>query len=157
MEKKKSYNQKNDLNLKLLIALNRGTNHLRQYELMAITGAGLTLSQFAVLEMLYHKGPLKICQIIEKSLLTSGNMTVVVRNLEKNGMVVFQEDPLDRRAKIIAITKKGERLIEDIFPEHLGNIEEALASLSDNDKQELIGLLKKLGGRGPQDTDNERK
>ncbi len=144
MENKKSYNQKNDLNLKVLIALNRGTNHLRKFEIKAIAASGLTISQFGVLEMLYHLGPLKICQIIEKSLFTSGNMTVVVNNLEKMGMVARRKDPKDKRSWYIAITQSGTTLIEQAFPEHLANISAALANINDQEKKQLIAILKKL-------------
>lgn len=144
MEKKKSYGFENDLNLKLVIALNRSTNHLRQHEIEAIAQAGLTISQFGVLEMLYHKGPLRISQIIEKSLFTSGNLTVVINNLEKMGFVNRIKDPQDKRAMVIGISATGSKLIERIFPDHLANIQKGLANLTNQEKKSLIELLKIL-------------
>lgn len=59
---------------------------------------GLTSSQFAVLEALYNKGDLKICEIIEKILTTSGNITVVIKNLEKEEFISKYPDPEDKRS-----------------------------------------------------------
>ncbi|MBB6215507.1 DNA-binding MarR family transcriptional regulator [Anaerosolibacter carboniphilus] len=106
----------------------------------------MTVAQFGVLEILYHKGDLRICDIIERTLSTGGNMTVVIDNLEKEGLVGRYSDPNDRRASLISITEKGKKLVEEIFPKHVENISEIFDVLSSEEKQSLIKLLKKVSG-----------
>ena len=147
MSKEKiSYGELSDLNLKLLIALTRSTQDVRKREHRTIKEGGLTVSLFAVLEILYHKGDLRICEIIEKVLSTGGNMTVVIDNLVKEDLVRRCIDPKDRRVNLISITEKGRKLVSDIFPKHLENINEIFSVLTVKEKQNLINLLKKLSG-----------
>jgi DNA-binding MarR family transcriptional regulator len=145
MKPKKSYGFENDLNLKTLVALSRCFQSVRRRELKTIKQAGLTVAQFGVLEILYHKGDLRICEILEGTLSTGGNMTVVIENLEKTGFVVRYPDPLDGRASLIRITGKGEKLVNDMFPDHVANIGGIFSVLSREEKQQLVELLKKLG------------
>lgn len=146
MKNKKSYGEQNDLNLKTLIALSRSFQSVHKREIKTIREGGLTIAQFSVLEILYHKGDLRICDIIEGTLSTGGNMTVVIDNLEKEGYVSRYPDPNDRRASLVHITEKGKELIEEIFPKHVKNISEIFSVLSSEEKQNLIKLLKKLNG-----------
>lgn len=143
---KLSYGERSDLNLKLLVVLTRTTQSIHKKGNKTIKDGGLTATQFAVLEMLYHKGDLKICEIIEKSLSTGGNMTVVIDNLEKEDLVRRYQDSKDRRVNLVSITEKGRRLISDIFPNHLENINTIFNNLSEDEKRTLIELLKKLSG-----------
>ncbi|MDF2615524.1 MAG: MarR family transcriptional regulator, partial [Sedimentibacter sp.] len=88
MENKKiSYGKEKDLSLKTLIALSRCYQDVHKKETKTIKVAGVTVSQFAVLELLYHKGDMRVCEITEKVLSTAGNMTVIIENLVKDGMV----------------------------------------------------------------------
>ncbi|MBP2026919.1 DNA-binding MarR family transcriptional regulator [Acetoanaerobium pronyense] len=142
--KKTSYGKSNDLNLKLLIALARTNQEILKKQIPFIKANGLTLTQFGVLELLYHKGSLRICEIIEKTLSTGGNMTVVINNLNKSGLIERTLDPHDKRAFLINITPKGEALISKIFPKHLENLELILNGLDEDEKSKLILLLKGL-------------
>lgn len=147
MSKEKiSYGELSDLNLKTLIALSRATQDVQRREQRTIKEGGLTVSQFAVLEILYHKGDLRISEIIEKALSTGGNMTVVIDNLTKEDLVIRCNDPKDRRVNLISITDKGRKLVSDIFPKHLENINEIFTILTTEEKESLISLLKKLSG-----------
>jgi DNA-binding MarR family transcriptional regulator len=146
MEEIKTYGEYNDLNLRVLISLSRCFQSVRKRETEVIREGGLTIAQFAVLEILYHKGDLRIGDIIEKTLATGGNMTVVINNLEKEDLVSKYSDPDDGRASLISITDKGKRLIEKIFPSHIENISEIFIVLSKDEKSKLIELLKKVGG-----------
>jgi MarR family transcriptional regulator, 2-MHQ and catechol-resistance regulon repressor len=147
MSKEKiSYGQLSDLNLKTLIALTRATQDVQRREQRTIKEGGLTVSQFAVLEILYHKGDLRISEIIEKALSTGGNMTVVIDNLVKEDLVKRCNDPKDRRVNLISITDKGRKLVSDIFPKHVENINEVFSTLTEEEKGHLISLLKKLSG-----------
>jgi len=145
MKQKKSYGEQHDLNLKTLVSLSRCFQSVRKREMQTIREGGLTLAQFAVLEILYHKGDLRICDIIERTLSTGGNMTVVIENLLKEGYVSKYPDPKDRRAHVVSITEKGIQLMEEVFPAHVEHISEIFDVLSNNEKLELITLLKRLG------------
>ena len=147
MSKEKiSYGELSDLNLKLLIALSRSTQKVHKKTQRTIKEGGLTISQFAVLEVLYHKGDLRISEILEKILATGGNMTVVIDNLVKEDLVRRCVDPKDRRVNLISITEKGRQLISDIFPRHLESINEIFSVLTTEEKNNLISMLKKLSG-----------
>lgn len=143
---KNTYGELEDLNLKTLIALSRCTQNVHKREYKTIKEGGLTVSQFAVLEILYHKGDLRVSEIIDKILSTGGNMTVVIDNLVKDNLVKRCIDPKDRRVNLISITEKGKDLISKIFPKHLENINEIFSALTIEEKKNLISLLKKLSG-----------
>ncbi|MCB2293887.1 MarR family transcriptional regulator [Clostridium algoriphilum] len=147
MDKEKSnYGELVDLNLKALIALSRCAQSVHKREYKTIKEGGLTVSQFAVLEVLYHKGDLRVSEIIEKILSTGGNMTVVIDNLAKENLVKRCIDPKDRRVNLISITDEGRKLISGMFPKHLENINDVFSILTSEEKKNLISLLKKLSG-----------
>lgn len=145
MKTKKSYGQQNDLNLKASVALSRCFQSVQKREMRTIKQRGLTVAQFGVLEILYHKGDLRICEIIEGTLSSGGNMTVVIDNLVKNGFIGRYSDPHDGRVSLIRLEEKGEKLMKSIFPNHVDNISEIFNALTRQEKCELIHLLKKLG------------
>jgi MarR family 2-MHQ and catechol resistance regulon transcriptional repressor len=144
--KKSTYGELEDLNLKTLIALSRCTQSVHKREYRTIKEGGLTISQFAVLEVLYHKGDLRVSEIIDKILSTGGNMTVVIDNLVKENLVKRCVDPKDRRVNVISITQEGRNIISGIFPKHLENTNEIFSALTSEEKKNLIILLKKLSG-----------
>ena len=132
------------LNLSTLIVFSRAENIIHRLEYETIKESGLTVAQFAVLEVLYNKGDLRIQEIIEKILTTSGNITVVIKNLEKENLVIKTPDPNDKRAAIISITEKGKEIIEGILPKHIENINNIFNVLSDEEKITLKNILKKF-------------
>ena len=140
-----TYSARDQINLKLIIALVRCTQSVHRREAPVIHAAGLTMPQFGVLDFLYHKGDQKICNIIERTLSTGGNMTVIIANLEKMGLVTRIDDPADRRAKIISLTKEGQKVMGTLFPDHMANLDEILSALTTAEKKQLIELAKKLG------------
>ncbi|MGT2896147.1 MarR family winged helix-turn-helix transcriptional regulator [Streptococcus entericus] len=105
---------------------------------------GITHTQFGVLDYLYSKGEQKVGQILSGLLATSGNMTVVIKNMEKNGWVWTKTCPEDKRAKLVGLTEAGRALIERVLPEHLTKVEEAMSVLTDDEQEQLITLLKKF-------------
>lgn len=145
-KEKNTYGELEDLNLKALITLSRCAQSVHKREYKTIKEGGLTVTQFAVLEILYHKGDLRVCEIIDKILSTGGNMTVVIDNLVKENLVKRCIDPKDRRVNLISITEEGRNLISEIFPKHLENINEIFSILTSEEKKNLISLLKKLSG-----------
>jgi MarR family 2-MHQ and catechol resistance regulon transcriptional repressor len=110
-----------------------------------LSGTGLTISQFAVLEALYQLGPLSQREIGHKILRSSGNITMVIDNLEKNGLVRRERNKADRRFFIIHLTAKGYNLINSIFPPHAAVIAKYLGVLTAAEQDALGRLCKKLG------------
>ncbi|MBY0756749.1 MarR family transcriptional regulator [Clostridium sardiniense] len=132
------------LSLASLIALSRADQKVDKLSYETIRPSGLTASQFAVLEVLYSKGDLKICQIIDSILTTSGNITVIIKNLEKEGFVKKLKDPEDSRAVLISLTEKGREIIESILPKHFENIKNIFSVLDEEEKEQLIKTLSKI-------------
>ena len=114
--------KENELDLSTLVVFTRAEHSIHRIEYQTIKQSGLTPAQFGVLEALYNKGDLRICELIEKILTTSGNITVVIKNLEKDGLIKKKPDPNDKRSCIISLTEEGEKIIEDILPNHIENI-----------------------------------
>jgi MarR family transcriptional regulator, 2-MHQ and catechol-resistance regulon repressor len=104
----------------------------------------LTVSQFGVLEALYHLGPLHQARLAEKILKTTGNLTHVIDHLEARGLVERQRQK-DRRYIVVHLTTAGEALIADIFPQHVERVVAAFDCLTDVEQAELERLCKKLG------------
>lgn len=105
----------------------------------------LTESQFAVVEVLYHIGPLNLSEISEKLLCTGGNLTTVVDNLEKQNLAKRILSKTDRRQYKIHLTRKGKKHIEKLFPAHVKRMVEEFSVLSAAEQEELSRLCKKLG------------
>jgi len=107
--------------------------------------AGLTFSQFAVLDALYHLGPLHLKQLAEKMLKTSGNLTMVVDNLEKCGLVKRKQETGDRRFFSVHLTRKGRSTFQKVFPRHVQILVSEMSRLTENEQEEFGRLCRKLG------------
>lgn len=105
----------------------------------------LTISQFGVLEAVYHLGPMHQNQLAEKMLKSTGNLTMVIDNLEKRGLVERERDPSDRRCVIVHLTDAGRQLISNIFPRHVTHVLREIGALNADEQARLASLLKKLG------------
>ena len=106
---------------------------------------GLTHGQFAVMEALLHLGPLNQCELARKLLRSGGNLTVVIDNLEKSGLVRRQRQKSDRRMVVVQLTPSGRRRIAGIFPSHVKAIVDEMSRLSPDEQQTLRALCRKLG------------
>jgi MarR family transcriptional regulator, 2-MHQ and catechol-resistance regulon repressor len=113
-----------------------------------MAAAGLTISQFGVLEALYHKGPLCQRDVAAKILKSTGNITLVIDNLGKNGLVRRERDSEDRRFLTVHLTDGGRSLIARVFAEVQAAIVADLSCLSAEEQETLGSLCKKLGLRG---------
>jgi MarR family 2-MHQ and catechol resistance regulon transcriptional repressor len=111
----------------------------------SIAQTGLGLSDFAVMEALLHKGSLTINQIGKKVLLTSGSMTAAINRLEKSGLVERVRDQSDGRYFYVHLTKNGRKIISEAYHNHQMNLEKVTEVLTDEEKMELVRLLKKMG------------
>jgi MarR family 2-MHQ and catechol resistance regulon transcriptional repressor len=106
---------------------------------------GLTLAEFGVLEVLYHKGPVLIGELQKRVLISSGGTTFLVDRLVSKGLVERQSCDTDRRARYAALTKSGDDLVRDIFPAHAARIARATRGLSASKRREATELLRTLG------------
>ena len=102
-------------------------------------------SDFRVLEVLLHKGPLPVNTIGPKVELTPGSISVAVDRLEKRLLVTRKMDPADRRIHVVHLTAEGESVIKKAFAHHEREMEHLLGSLSLKERTTLVALLKKLG------------
>ena len=131
--------------LKLYTQLMRATNTVTEKMHRHLLDYKLSMSQFGVLEALYHLGPLCQKDIGDKILKTSGNITLVIDNLEKRKLVKREKDPDDRRRMTVRLTEQGHELIEKIFPDHLRTANKIFSVLEPEERNSLSLLLKKLG------------
>jgi MarR family transcriptional regulator, 2-MHQ and catechol-resistance regulon repressor len=131
--------------LSAYVKLLRASETVHAQATRSLAGEGLSASQFAVLEALYHVGPMCLSDLAHKILKTSGNLTMVVGNLEKSDLVRRQKSAEDRRFVSVAITEKGRKLMARIFPVHLERIVELMSRLSPAQQDELGHLCRQLG------------
>lgn len=105
---------------------------------------GITPIQFGVMERLYSKGALRIGELMDELLSTPGNMTVVVKNMERDGFISRRQDETDKRSFFLVLTDKGKSLIDEMLPKHVALMEEMWSVLSIEEQKELSEILKKL-------------
>ncbi len=127
--------------VKLMRAAESITNRIHKH----LASVDLTHSQFAVLEALHHLGPLYQREIGQKLLRSSGNITMVIDNLEKRGYVIRERKKEDRRFIMVRLTDDGHALISNLFPIHAEKITHEMSALSGKEQQTLAQLCKKLG------------
>lgn len=104
----------------------------------------LTESQFGVLDALYHLGPLHQRDLAQKILRTTGNVTLVVDNLERRELVQRERGHEDRRYVKVHLTAAGEALIRSVFPRHADAVATELAVLSTDEHRQLTRLCRRL-------------
>ncbi len=131
--------------LKVWVVLWKAFDALQDQAHRHIASLGLGLSDFAVLEVLLHKGPLPVNTIGGKVRLTSGSISVAVDRLEAKGLVIRKDDAADRRARIVHLTAAGRKHIRAAFIDHARFMETAVSMLSESERRQVVDLLKKLG------------
>lgn len=131
--------------LKLLVVLARAHAAIDAHLDEQVSRHGLTITEFAILEVLYHRGPLLLGEVQRRILVSSGGVTYLVDRLQQKGLVERRECPNDRRARYAALTPEGEALISRIFPEHAACIQRAMGGLELEQQRAAIDLLRRLG------------
>ena len=117
-----------------------------RYDHQSIAAQGFaTLSDYAVLEVLLHKGALPVNAIGEKVLLTSGSMTTAVQRLEKKGLVIRERSEGDARVVLVHLTNKGMNLIQEAFTAHAEDLDKLFIEFSEDERIQFAGLMQKLG------------
>jgi MarR family 2-MHQ and catechol resistance regulon transcriptional repressor len=130
---------------RLWLVMARAYDSMVTYIEGSITAQGLGLSDFMVLEVLLHKGPLTISAIGEKVLLASASMTSAIDRLEKRGLVKRRSCSSDRRIRLVELTDCGRAFIEEIYARHEKDLEAVTSGLSDEERETLYEGLKKIG------------
>ena len=125
--------------------LMRAADSLRSRLEPILTSHGLTPAQFGVLEALLHKGPLNQLDVGHKLLVSRGNVTVVARNLERDGLITRTIDDQDRRRTILTLTARGRRVVEKAFAEQAAGIVREFAVLSAQEQETLGRICRALG------------
>lgn len=137
---KPSYGE-SDKNLRLWIEFSRLNQVIVREIFQDFAQFDLSPSQFAVIEALYHKGDLCVGEVKRLILLTPGNLTVVIRNLEKLELIQVCQGE-DKRQKILSLTKKGKEILEQVFPLHVKRLNRLLNTYTDEQKDLLIETLR---------------
>lgn len=133
------------LSLKLYVVLHHAFTAVQEEAFKDMKTYGLNPTEFAVLELLYNKGPHQVQQIGAKVLITSSSITYVVNSLIKSGFVLKETYEMDRRVSHVYLTDSGKKLMDDIFPQHAERLEQVTEGLDAEEKEAIIEMLKDLG------------
>ncbi len=145
MKTTEKYGKRIDRALGMWVKLSRAFSTMNNLAAQNIHEFGLTVPQFGALECLGHLGPMTIGALCRKMLVSGGNMTVVIDNLEKIGLVERIRKPGDRRQIYVQLTAAGYELFGRIFPEHAEFVAGKVSVLTPNEQEKLASLLKKFG------------
>ena len=133
------------------IKLSRARKTMGMLTSRLLADYNLTESQLGTLESLYYLGPMCQKDIGDKMLVTGGNITMVVKNLEKRGLVSRKRDEDDRRQFIVNLTPEGQQLLDELFPQHVDYITELMSILTPEEMDQLGKLCKILGLQSRED------
>src|SRR4029077_8557318 len=142
---KRSKARPRDVPLRLWVVLARAFDAVSRHSRTSIARFGIGTTEFGVLEALYHKGELPVCQVQQRILVESSSTTYVVDKLCDRGLVRRRPSPSDRRVTLLSLTAAGRRIIERIFPLHAEMMRHAVGALSRADQDRAIDLLRALG------------
>ena len=129
----------------LWLVLFKAAKAVERNALDSIAGLGMGLSDFAILELLLHKGPQPVNRIGRTILLSSGSITTAIDRLEARKLVQRTANADDQRSRLVELTPAGRKLIVPAFDKHCRDMESTMSILQTRERQELLRLLKKLG------------
>jgi MarR family 2-MHQ and catechol resistance regulon transcriptional repressor len=131
--------------LRLWIIMSRAQAAVSAHAVADAARHGLTIAEFAILEALYHRGPMLLGEVQKRILVSSGGITFLVDRLAAKGLVERRSCETDRRARYAALTPKGTELVADIFPSHTAVLTHAMQGLTIAEQRTAATLLKALG------------
>jgi MarR family 2-MHQ and catechol resistance regulon transcriptional repressor len=131
--------------VRVWLVLMKAHRSMARHALRSIMALGMCISDFAVLEVLLHKGPQSVGEIGRRIELTSGSITTAIDRLEKRRLVARAAHASDRRARVVDLTPDGKALITQVFATHKAAMDRAAHGLSKTERGTLTILLKKLG------------
>ncbi len=138
-------NDSSEAGVHLWLIMMKAHRALQRHAERSIRAIDMCLSDFAVLELLLHKGPQKVNDIGRRINLTSGSISTAVDRLEERELVVRTFEKEDRRARVVRLTPRGKSRINDVFATHAIAMDEASAGLTKAERATLVRLMKKLG------------
>ncbi|HWI46814.1 MAG TPA: MarR family transcriptional regulator [Rummeliibacillus sp.] len=131
--------------LKALTVIFRASQAIQEMIRKDVASYDLNTTEFAVLELLYHKGDQPIQTVGKKILIASSSITYVIDKLEKKQLVSRRDCPNDRRVIYATLTTKGNELMDQIFPLHQEKVADIFGCLEENELDNIIELMKKIG------------
>ncbi|WP_164670776.1 MarR family winged helix-turn-helix transcriptional regulator [Virgibacillus doumboii] len=134
-----------NLSLKTFVVLMKASKSVEEQVKKDIKSHGVKITEFTILEALYHKGTQTVQQICDAVLINSGSITYVIDKLEKRGLLTRKNCENDRRVFYVSITEQGEKLMNEIFPQHQKVIEEIFEDIKSEEKELVIDVLKRIG------------
>ncbi|GGA69249.1 MarR family transcriptional regulator [Edaphobacter acidisoli] len=137
---------------RLWLVMMKAHRSIAAYVETRMSGLGIGMSDFMVLEVLLHKGPLTISAIGEKVLLTSASMTSAIDRLEERELVVRKTCDSDRRVRYVELTAAGRKFISGIYARHERDLDFLVEGLSDAERRAIYEGMKKLGFRAKEAT-----
>ena len=135
--------------LQLILSIGRSFKFVDDYVRPRMLQLGLTMTEFSVLSVLFHGGPVPLGQLSDRILLTGASTTYTVKKLEERKLMTRTRLSGDNRVVMGAITQKGRELMTRIQPLHAQHLIEVMHSLTTEDKQTIVSLLRKLRGLAP--------
>ena len=133
-----------DKNFELIKSIKKTNNQILKQESEIVRKHNLTPSQYGVLESLYIKGDMCINELIRRQISTSGTMTVIVKNLEKLEYIEKKINSDDKRYFDICLTNKGKKIVEEVLPERIQQLEDFTSIFTEEDKDNLLQILYKV-------------
>lgn len=134
-----------NLSLKAFVVLMKASKSVQEQIKADISSYGMRISDFAILEALYHKGRQTVREVSDAVLINTGSITYVIDKLETKGYLERTNCKDDRRVVYIQITEAGKKLMEEIFPKHQQVIEKIFENVSTEEKEIFIDVLKRIG------------
>jgi MarR family 2-MHQ and catechol resistance regulon transcriptional repressor len=131
--------------LKTLTILYRSVNAITNVIKTDVGQYGLNVTEFGVLEALYHKGTLSVQAIVDKVLIANSSMSYVLSKLEDKALIKKEKSSQDKRQFNISITPKGQSILDEMYPKHVQSLRQKLDVLTTEEEKELQRLLKKVG------------
>jgi MarR family 2-MHQ and catechol resistance regulon transcriptional repressor len=139
------YDEATERALKLFVVLARASASVADHARRDVRRHNLSVSEFGVLELLWHRGPQPLREVAQRILLTTGSVTYVIDQLAKQGLVERKPCPADRRVVRAHLTAAGRERIRAIFPDHARRIVHAVSGLTQAEQELATDLLRKLG------------
>ncbi|MEJ5352290.1 MAG: MarR family transcriptional regulator [Melioribacteraceae bacterium] len=140
----KMQTEKGEAALQLMEKVTKAGDKFRRLQAKYMFEQKLTAPQFGVLEILYRNGPMPLKRISEEMLVTGANITCVVDNLEKEGLVKRVHSKEDRRVILGELTPAGKEKLDKIMPQYIEKVAAVTSSLTESEQKQLIELLEKL-------------
>ena len=125
----------------------KASQAISRYAFQPLLAEGLGDSDFRVLDVLLHKGPMTVNAIGPKVNLNPGSVSVAVDRLYKKGLVSRVESESDRRVRTVSLTEKGRRVFLPIFRQHAALLKRAFQDVSSDEQRQVEEVLKKIGRR----------